>query len=354
MQRPGDTLTPGTGDPAAGLAGPGSLLHLLAGSGRRRQAGSLVLRRLVWVVPILAFVVVVTFALMHLAPGNPWDATAHGPTVELSPTAIRQLDAKYGLNDPWPVQLVRYMANAARLDLGVSYRYEGQTVGHLVVQSLPHTFVLGFLALGVILPLGLGLGTAAALRHNSWLDYAVTGLATVGASVPNFVVGILLVLGLSVGLNRATGGAFYLPAAGFGLDSHLVMPVITLSMLPVAFIARLTRSATLEALGRDHVQAARAKGLAERTVIVRHVLKNSLVPVVTTIGPLITFLITGTIVVEYVFQIPGLGGTFVQAIAQRDYPVILGTTITYAVVVAMANLVVDVAYLFIDPRVRPS
>lgn len=326
------------------------------GSPRRRALVVFVLQRLVWLVPVLVGVVLVTFALMHLAPGSPWnlgDESADAG-VHLSEAAVRHLDARYGLDEPWWEQLALYVRSVARFDLGDSYRYPGRSVAELIGDSVGPTFTLAAIALVVIVPFGMALGVVAALRHNSPVDWAVTGLATFAASVPNFVVGILLIIIFSVTLNRLTGGAFFLPAAGFGLDQRLVLPLLTLSLFPIAFLARLMRSSTLETLGQDHVRTARAKGLRPRLVVTRHVVKNSLVPVITTLGPMFTFLVSGTIIVEALFQIPGLGGTFVQAVTARDYPVILGAAIVFTLVVVVANLGVDIAYALVDPRVTLS
>lgn len=323
--------------------------------GSRLIAGLLV-RRLLWLVPVVLSVLVVTFLLVRLAPGNPWQpgTLAEGSSARLSESAVRHLNEKYGLAQPWWEQLLLYLRNALTLDLGESYRYQGREVAELLGTTWPKTLTVGALAFGVTIPLGIGLGVAAALRQNSWIDYAVTGLATVGASVPNFVLGIFLIVLLSVVLPDLTGGALSLPPAGFGLDERLVMPVATLSVLPVAFISRLARSSTLETLRQDHVRTARAKGVPERRVALHHVVKNALVPVVTALGPLFAFLITGGIVVEQLFGIPGLGSLFIDAVATRDYPVILGTTLVYALVFAVSNALVDAVYLLVDPRMRPG
>lgn len=322
-------------------------------AGARAGVLRFVLGRLLLLVPVMGFVVLITFALLHFAEGSPWDrAEVHGGRGQLSDAQIAHLNAQYGLDEPWVEQLAIYLGNVVRLDFGESYTYEGREVSEMVLESLPYSLVLSALALAVVIVVGLGLGAAAALRHNSPLDRAATGLATLGASVPNFVTGIFLILLLSVGLNRLTGGAFFLPAGEFGLDEHLILPVVTLSLFPLSYITRLTRSSMLDSLREDHVQTARAKGLRERSVVVRHVLKNSLVPVVTALGPIFGFLITGTLVIETLFQIPGLGGTFVGAVVERDYPVVLGTTIVYALVFAIANLVVDLLHARLDPRVR--
>lgn len=311
------------------------------------------MRRVLWAVPIVLSVVVITFGLMHLAPGNPWDAgdqSARG-TVVLDDATLRALKAKYGLDRPLAEQLAVYVANAAQLDLGNSYRYQ-TPVRDLILRAWPKTLVLGLVAFLVIVVVGLGLGVVAGLRQSSLVDHAVVGLATLAASIPTFVIGIVLIVVFSVRLRRATGGSVFLPSGGFGLDEHLVLPVATLSILPIAFLARLCRSSILEVVRLDHVRMARAKGLTERRLIARHVLKNAFVPVATTLGPLFAFLVTGSVVTETVFHIPGIGGLFIEAVGARDYPVILGATIVFTIVVTAANLVVDLVYGFIDPRMR--
>ncbi len=324
--------------------------------GRWGDIGRLVGRRLLWLVPVLLAVVVITFGLLQVAPGSSWDPQigegAGG--VNLSNTAIAHLDAQYGLDEPWWDQLGRYAVNTARFDFGESYQHRGQEVSDLILERWPRTLVFGLVCIFCIFPVGIALGLFAALRHNSARDHAVTGLATFGASVPSFVVGLFLIMLLSVGLNRMTDGAFYLPAGGFGLDEHLILPVLTLSLLPIAFVARLTRSSALEAMQQDHVRTARAKGLEERHVVIRHVLRNSLVPVTSVLGPMFASLVTGTVVVETLFGMRGLGAMFVEAVTARDYPMILGLTVVVAVVVALANLAVDVLYVLIDPREKPS
>ncbi len=333
---------------------------VLAASGRASvrwvALAWLAARRLLWLGPVLLLVVVITFALAHLAPGGPFDPSIEQSQAgaQLTEAQLQHLNAQYGLDVPWWEQLWRYLVNVAQFDFGESYQYQGQQVADLISKRWFQTFVLGITALVVIMPVGISLGTLAALKRNSRIDYAVTGLATIGASVPSFVTGILLIIVLSVGLNRATGGAFSFPGGGFAFDEHLILPVVTLSLMPVAFIARLTRSSALETLGQDHVRTARAKGLGEHLVLARHVVKNSLVPVATTLGPLFSWLVTGSVVVETLFQIRGLGSTFVEAIAARDYPVILALTIVFALVIAAANLAVDLLYVVIDPRARPS
>ena len=300
-------------------------------------------------VPVLLFVILITFFLAHIAPGSPWDREGK----QLSAATRHALNVKYGLDQPVWNQFLIYVWNVLHFDFGVSYQHPGQSVNTLIFASWPYTFNLGAAAFVVILVFGVSLGVIAALRQNSFIDYLAVGLATVGASVPNFVVGIVLIIVLSNFLYKITGGNFFFPTGGYPQDLlHMIMPVVTLSLLPIAYLARLTRSSTLDSLRQDYVRTAWAKGLRERFVVTRHVLKNSLIPVVTTAGPLFAGLVTGSVIVETVFQVPGIGRSYVTSIEARDYPMILGTTILYAGLVALLNLIVDVAYVFIDPRVR--
>jgi oligopeptide transport system permease protein len=308
-----------------------------------------VVRRILWMIPVVFFVILITFVLIHLAPGSPWDKNGGR---QLSPVIVANLNARYGLNKPVPEQFLLYIWNVLHFDFGLSFQYQGRTVASFLLESWPYTAILGAFAFVLIVVVGVSLGVLAALRQNSRIDYATMGFATVAASFPNFVVGALMVLVFSVLLYKATGGSFFLPSSDFGMDQHLIMPVITLALLPIAYTARLTRASTLETIRQDYVRTAWAKGLPERLVVIKHILKNSLIPVVTTLGPTFAFLVTGSVIVETVFNIPGIGRAFVVAVSSRDFPMILGTTVLFSVVIAVANLIVDVAYVFIDPRVR--
>jgi len=306
-------------------------------------------------IPVLFFVIVITFVLMHLAPGGPWDREGK----QLTPQVINNLNIKYGLDKPLPQQFLTYIWGVVHFDFGDSLRSPGQHVSQRVLESWRYTFTLGAVPFLLLVPLGIGLGVVAALRQNSVADYAALGLATAAASTPNFVIGIFLIIFLALGMNRLTGGTFYLPTGGMPqpfnpFQVELIMPVITLGALPTAYIARLTRSSTLDTLRQDFVRTAWAKGLKARLVVMRHVLKNSLIPVVTALGPTFVFLVTGSFIVETLFSIPGIGRSFVTSISGRDYTMILGTTILFAVLIAVVNLIVDVLYVFIDPRVRLS
>ncbi|HKW05980.1 MAG TPA: ABC transporter permease [Candidatus Dormibacteraeota bacterium] len=321
--------------------------------GRAATLAVYIVRRVLWMIPVLFFVILITFALMHLAPGGPWDREGK----QLAPSVIKNLNIKYGLDKPLWQQFVLYVWGAIHFDFGDSLRSPGQQVSTLLIESWPYTFTLGAVTFILLVPIGVGLGVIAALRQNSWADYSALGMATVFASTPNFVVGIILIILLALEMNKLTGGTFYLDTGGLPspwspLQTQLIMPVITLGALPAAYIARLTRSSTLEVLRQDFVRTAWAKGLRGRLVVTRHVLKNALIPVVTALGPTFAFLITGSFIVETLFQIPGIGRSFVTSIAARDYTMILGTTLLYAFLIAVVNLIVDILYVFIDPRVR--
>lgn len=336
----------------AGRPNRGALLPARLSALTGTRAGSLVIfiiKRILWMIPIVFFVILITFLLMHLAPGSPWDKAGGR---QLSPTVTHNLDIKYGLNKPEYQQFVIYLGNILHFDFGLSYQYEGKTVTGLIGEGIPYTATLGVLAFILIVPIGVGLGILAALRQNTRVDYITMGFATFAASFPNFVIGALMVVVFSVLMAKWTGLSFFLPAADFGLDDHLIMPVITLALLPIAYTARLTRASTLDTIRQDFIRTAWAKGLSERLVVTRHVLKNSLIPVVTTLGPTFAFLVTGSLIVETIFNIPGIGRAFVTAVNSRDYPMILGTTVLFSIVIAIANLIVDVMYVFIDPRVR--
>ncbi|MHB8588675.1 MAG: ABC transporter permease [Candidatus Dormibacteraceae bacterium] len=338
----------------AGRPNRGALLPSRVSALTSSRAGSLtifIIRRILWMIPIVFFVILITFFLMHLAPGSPWDKSGGR---QLSQVVVNNLNIKYGLNKPEYQQFLLYLWNVLHFEFGLSYQYEGKTVTALIAEGIPYTATLGVIAFVIIVPVGVGLGVLAALRQNTRVDYITMGFATAAASFPNFVVGALMVVVFSVLMAKWTQHAFFLPAADFGLDDHLIMPVITLSLLPIAYTARLTRASTLDTIRQDFIRTAWAKGLSERLVVIKHVLKNSLIPVVTTLGPTFAYLVTGSLIVETVFNIPGIGRAFVTAVESRDYPMILGTTILFSIIIAIANLVVDVLYVFIDPRVRLS
>jgi oligopeptide transport system permease protein len=299
------------------------------------------IRRLLWMIPVLFFVALVTFSLMHAVPGGPFERENRS----LPPATIENLRRRYGLDQPLPEQFLRFLGNALRGDLGVSYQYQDRPVTQVLLQGLSRTATLGLIALAIALCVGIPLGTLAALRQNSWVDYLSLFLATLGASVPNFVVAIVLVIVFSVWLHQ-------LPTGGWGTPKHLIMPALALAFGPTAYIARMTRASLLDAIRQDYVRTARAKGLHERTVISRHTLPNALIPVLTVVGPITANLLLGSFIIESIFSIPGIGREYVQSIGARDYGMIMGTTLFYAVVIAVANLIVDLLYGVVDPRIR--
>jgi oligopeptide transport system permease protein len=301
-----------------------------------------VLSRVLWLVPVLFTIGLITFVLMHNTPGGPWDREK-----PLDPRVVENLNRKYGLDRPLHEQFVTYMWNVLRLDLGPSYQYRGRSVTDIIAERLPMSARLGLLALALALLISIPLGMLAALRQNTWVDYTSLFFATIGVTVPSFVMAIFLIMIFGVWLN-------WLPvvATNWGDWRAWILPTLTLALFPTAFITRLTRASMLEAIRQDYVRTARAKGLAERVVVTRHTLKNALLPVVTVLGPATAGLVTGSFFVETMFSFPGIGRLFVQAVAQRDYSVIMGTTLLYATLIALANLAVDVAYGMIDPRIK--
>ena len=298
------------------------------------------LRRLLWLIPVLLFVAAITFTLMHLVPGGPWDRAKRLP-----PAAQANVEEKYGLDKPVWRQFVNYVFNAVQGDLGVSYRSINRPVKDIIWDGFKVTATLGVLALIVSVVLGMSLGLLAALRQNTVLDYASVTFATIGASVPSFVLGMLLLIVFSAYLH-------WLPSSGWGTWKQAIMPVTALSVLPTAYIARVTRASMLEVLQQDYIRTARAKGLKESVIVLRHLVRNGLIPVLTVIGPIAAFLVTGSFIIEYLFAIPGIGRYFVSSISARDYGMIMGTTLFYATVVVLANLIVDILYAVVDPRIR--
>jgi oligopeptide transport system permease protein len=304
-----------------------------------------IVRRVLWLIPVMFVVSVVTFTLMHLAPGGPWDR-APGAR-QLPESTVRQLNALFHLDEPVWKQYLLYMSDAVRGNLGPTYRRPSVTVNQRLADGLPFSARLGLQALIFALLVGLPLGIIAALRQNSWIDYTALFFATVGIAVPSFVLGIYLIIFLAVGLNL-----FPVAASDWSDWRAWVLPTIALGVTPAAYMARLIRSSMLEALRQDYVRTARAKGLAERVVVISHVLKNAMIPVWTVLGPIAAGLVTGSFIIETVFSVPGIGRFFVSAIGQRDYSMIMGTTLFYALLVAVGNLLIDISYGLFDPRIK--
>ena len=311
---------------------------------------SFIIRRLLVILPMVLLVITIAWALIRLAPGD-FYATERG----LPPAVEKNIRLKYGLDDPWYVQYGKLMRQLAVLDFGFSRKYQEQTVNEILRRTLPVSITIGLTAYLIALVLGLTFGTIAALRQNSALDYSSMAAAMLGISMPNFVLGPILVLVFALTLHWLPPGRWeWVEVGGIYLPNikYLIMPAITLSAVYMAYIARLTRSGMLEVLRKDYIRTARAKGLSERQVILRHALRGGILPVVSYTGPALAFLVAGTVVVERVFALPGLGNYFINAALNRDAPLLLGITAFIAIVVLVFNLLVDIAYAYIDPRIR--
>ena len=328
-------------------------------------------RRILWVIPVIVAVAAVTFFLMYRAPGGPWDREKTLPAA-----TVKALDAKFGLDKPLWVnpeavnlavsdgvrnpftlgaafidsRFLNYMTGVFRFDLGPSYASKGaESVQELIARKFPISLKLGIVAIIFSVVIGVPLGVIAALRQNSWLDYLSLGTSTLGVSVPTFVSGLLLLLFLS---RTFSFSPIRDPEEWIGFGPAYLLPGIVLGLGTMAYIARLTRTSMLEIKRQDYVRTARAKGLASRNVVTAHMLRNALIPIVTILGPAAADLVTGSIIIESIFGAPGLGREFVESISKRDYSVIMGTAIFYAVLVAIANVVVDLSYGIVDPRIR--
>ncbi len=299
-----------------------------------------VIRRIVWIVPVLVVVSVITFGLMHTVPGGPWDQEK-----PLPPSIVKRLNDKYGLGDPIPVQYLRWAGGMLTGDLGPSYRYRDRSVNDIVGDGIGTTVQLGIMAFILAVLVGVPLGMIAALRQNRWPDYLATFVSVLGIATPSFVLAILLVVVFSVTLRL-------LPTHGWEGPASYILPTIALAGYPIAQIARYTRASMLEVTRKDYIRTAYSKGLQERSVVAVHMTRNALIPVVTILGPLLAYLVTGSFIVELIFSVPGIGRFYVTGIAQRDYSLIMAMTMLYAVVIAVLNLVVDLLYAYIDPRIR--
>jgi oligopeptide transport system permease protein len=301
-------------------------------------------RRLGTAIPTLFIIITLSFFMMRLAPGGPFDQER-----PLPPEIMRNIEKAYHLDEPLWQQYLRYVGGLVRLDFGPSYRTKDFTVGELLASGAPASFKVGGLAVLLATALGMAAGITAALRQNSAFDYGVMAAAMIGIAVPSFVMAPLLSLVFGVFLG-------WLPVAGWGDGAfrHIVLPVIALALPQIAYIARLTRASMIETLGANFIRTARAKGLRARIVVTRHALKGALLPVVSYLGPASAQLISGSLVIEQIFAIPGIGRYFIQGALNRDYTLVMGTVIVYALLILILNLVVDLLYGFLDPKVKQS
>jgi oligopeptide transport system permease protein len=301
-----------------------------------------IIRRVLWLIPVLFVVSVITFVLMHLVPGGPW---ASDKQVYAGVEAA--LARKYHLNDPIWQQYGYWVADFLKGDFGPSFKYADRSINQIIAEGLPATVQLGVMAFVLSVAVGIPLGIIAALGHNRWPDYLATGLSLVGIATPSFVLAIILIVVFSVWLKA-------LPPLGWKGPDTWVLPVLALAGYQIAQIARYTRASMLEVTRKDYIRTAHSKGLRERAVVIRHMIRNALIPVITILGPILAFLVTGSFIIENFFGIPGIGRYYVQGIVQRDYSLIMAMTVIYAFAVAALNVVVDVLYGYIDPRIRYS
>lgn len=289
---------------------------------------------------VLWIVITITFFLMHAIPGGPFTAEK-----SLPPYVLHSIEKRYKLNDPLYKQYGDYLCNLVQGDLGPSFKYPGRSVNDIIKDGFPVSFKLGIEAILIAIIIGIPAGILAGVKKDKWQDRAVNFFTTLGVAVPSFVVAALLIYVLSTKLHL-------LPAAMWNGWRYEIMPALALSGMPMSFIARLTRSSMLDILSQDYIKTARAKGLSWSKVLVKHALPNSLIPVVTYLGPMTASILTGSFVIETIFAIPGLGQYFVTSIYNRDYTVILGVTIFYSVIVIVLNMVVDLLYPLLDPRIK--
>lgn len=300
----------------------------------------LVFKRALSAIPVLWIVASLTFLMVRIVPGGPFDLDR-----ALPPEVVANIKAKYYLDRPILEQYGLYMARLCRGDLGVSYKYANRTVNDILADAFPVSLQLGLLGLTIAICIGVPLGTAAALKRGSYLDGACMLVATLGVSVPGFVIGALLIFVLGIWLK-------ILPVALWESWRHMLLPALTLAASPTAYLARLTRSSVLEVLERDWVRTARCKGLDFWQTVRKHVLRNALIPVVTVLGPLTAILITGSFVVEYLYAIPGMGRFLITAVTNRDYDLIIGTTLIFGILLIFTNTIIDIAYMYLDPRMK--
>lgn len=299
-----------------------------------------VIKRLFASVVTIWVVISLTFFLMRFMPGGPFDSEKTPP-----PAIKANLEAKFGLNKPILEQYKIYLVNLTKGELGPSMKYEGRSVQWVIGYSFPASAKLGVIAVVLSLAIGVLLGILSALKQGKWQDSICMLLATIGVTVPSFVIASLLIYVFAV-------KAKLLPATGFKDWRYYIMPSIALAGYSIAFITRLTRSRLLDVLRQDYIRTAKAKGLSKNAVILKHALRNSLIPVVTYLGPLIAGVLTGSFVIEKIFAVPGLGREFVTSVSNRDYTTVLGVTIFYSTFLILCNFVVDILYVVIDPRIK--
>jgi len=288
------------------------------------------------------FVALITFTLAHMAPGSPFDKNENRP---MSQETIDRINRTFGLDKPIPEQFAIFLGDAIRFDFGTSLTQRDRSVTDIIGQGFPVTAQLGIQALILSLAIALPLGVVSALKQNSAVDYGSLFFATIGYTIPSFVIGIVSIFIFAVWLR-------WLPIVGWGDLRHMVLPTVILALGPAAVLTRITRASMLEAIRQDYVRTARSKGLREQVVVVTHVMKNAMIPVATIVGPVTAGLITGSFIIERLFSIPGVGRLYITSIEGRDYPIIMATTLLYAFLIMVANITVDLVYGVLDPRIK--
>ena len=302
-----------------------------------------IVRRVLWMIPSLLVVFTLTFVVVHATPGSPWDESE-----KPLPEAVKQNLAKqYHLDDPLPKQYADYLINALHGDLGPSYRSVERSVSEIIAATLPVSAQLGLASMLFALLVGIPLGTLAAVKHNSWIDYTASLITVSGLATPPFVRVSLLVVALSLGVA-------WLPTGGWNgiWDVRSIIPTLAIGLGPAAILARYTRSSLLEVLGQDFIRTARAKGLQEVMIVLRHAMKNALIPVLTVAGVTLSNVITGAFFVERIYGVPGIGRQFVDSVTGRDYPLLLGIVLIFAILISVVNLLTDISYGYADSRIR--
>ncbi|MDY0394331.1 ABC transporter permease [Virgibacillus halophilus] len=298
------------------------------------------LKRFAYILVSMFFIVTITFILMKVAPGGPYTSER-----KTSPAIEQQMKEAYGLNDPIIKQYKDYLVKAATFDFGPSFKMKGQDVLDIIKRSTPYSVILGAEAIFIALAFGVLFGVIAAIRHNKFADYSLMIVAVLGISVPSFIMATILQYIFAIKMDM-------FPIARFDSFAHTILPAVALATTPLAFIARLMRSSMLDVLSADYIKTAKSKGLGERVVTYRHALRNAILPVVSYLGPLVVSILTGSFIIEKIFGIPGLGNEFVTSVTNRDYTVIMGTTVFFSILLLVSILIVDLVYGMIDPRIK--
>lgn len=298
------------------------------------------IKRILSAVFTIYLVATITFFIMYLVPGGPF-LSEKSP----SPTILAAMNEKYGLDKPVIVQYKNYMVKLVQGDLGVSIKKVGRSIGQIIAETFPVSAKVGGISILIALFFGIPMGAVAAVNRGKWIDHVLIFISTVGIAIPGFVVATTLMLFFGVKLK-------ILPTYGLSTPLHYILPAFTLSFYPMSYMSRLMRSSMLDVLGQDYMRTAKAKGVSNFMILFKHGLRNAILPIITFVGPLLAYILTGSFVVERIFTIPGLGGEFISSITNRDYPMIMGTTIFLASLLVIMNVLVDITYKLVDPRIQ--